>query len=236
MPVKLFKCALPITKGLCFSAHLLRSWFLPSMLQDLLQYACPAGLLLSRCWSSPSPLQRHSLEVLHEISPCHGHSASVLTCTCGVCSFFFPDRNSTRKWPRGSQCSDQLRAEQLRPCGSRWLSSLPEHGCSSWGLGRYLSCGFILHKVVFHLSAFCNRSRVFKRLWNAVESLLWVERVACGAGWWEVELVTWSWLWLSTAAGEQGCDGDAPFSLWRPDQEPLSTKTQEDVCWSLSSP
>lgn len=97
MPVKLFKCALPITKGLCFSAHLLRSWFLPSMLQDLLQYACPAGLLLSRCWSSPSPLQRHSLEVLHEISPCHGHSASVLTCTCGVCSFFFSRQKQHQK-------------------------------------------------------------------------------------------------------------------------------------------
>lgn len=142
----------------------------------------------SHCWSSPSPLERFAWNCCMRL-PCHGYSARILTCTL-VVLVFFSGRNGTRNWPRWSQRSDQLRAEQLWSRGSRQFGSLPERGCSIWGLGRYLSCGFVLHKVAFQLSGFCDCSRVFRWLWNAVESLLWVEGVVWSSGYREVELVT----------------------------------------------
>lgn len=147
----------------CLSAVVMAFIFYVAGATAVLWCSCIAPQLLL---SSSSPFQRHSLEAPHKICPCHGLSATLLTCVYVL--IFFSGRNSTRKRPGWSQRSNQLRAEQLRPRGSRRLGSLPEPGCSNRGLGRYLSCGFILHKVVFHLSGLCNCSWVLKSLWNAV--------------------------------------------------------------------
>lgn len=131
---------------------------------------------------------------------------------------FLSGRSSSRKWPRCSQCSAQPRAAQLRPRGH---GSAPERGGSGRGLGRYLGCCFLLHKVVplFLLSRTAHGS---SDSWEMLFSL------CQGAGCWGVELVPWSWLWLSAAAGEQDGMGTSQFSLWGPgtsiDQKPKETR------------
>lgn len=164
MPVKLLNCALPIIKGL----------------YDILFVCCSHGFYLLCCRSYCGTLvQLYSSSIAAVFTftipkTLFGSTAQDLSlswplgnfinlCVCFI-FFFFSGRNSTRKWPGWSQCSDQLRAEQLRPRGIRRLGGLPEPGCSNRGLGRYLSCGFILHKVVFHLSGICNCSWVLKSL------------------------------------------------------------------------
>lgn len=129
--------------------------------------AGPSVVRLSTC-VSPQPLLVFTFALAKTL---FGSSACKCSMSCKIinlymCFFFLflSGRNSTRRWPGWTQRSGQLRAEQLRPHGNRRLSGLPELGGSSWGLGRYLSCGFVLHKVVCHFAVFCKCSWVFKWL------------------------------------------------------------------------
>lgn len=120
---------------------------------------------------------------------------------------FLPGRSNTRKWPRCSQCSAELRAAQLRPRGH---GSAPERGGSGRGLGRDLGCSLLLHKVV-PLSLLSITARGSSDSWEMLSSL------CQGAGCWGVELMPWSWLWRA------GMGWGHPDSL-SGDLEPLLTK------------